>query len=59
MAEAKFGPVKILVNNAGTAKPGDFLSYELEDFDAVINLNLRGSIHCYAESRADYDSEAN
>ena len=42
MAEAKFGPVKILVNNAGTAKPGDFLSYELEDFDAVMNLNLRG-----------------
>ena len=41
MAEAKFGPVKILVNNAGTAKPGDFLSYEVEDFDAVINLNLR------------------
>ena len=34
--------VKILVNNAGTAKPGDFLSYNLEDFDAVMNLNLRG-----------------
>ena len=40
--ETKFGPVEVLVNNAGQAKPGDFLTYKVEDFDAVINLNLRG-----------------
>jgi NAD(P)-dependent dehydrogenase (short-subunit alcohol dehydrogenase family) len=39
--EAEEGPIAALVNNAGIAKPGDFLSYSLEDFDAVIALNLR------------------
>ena len=39
--EAEEGPVAALVNNAGIAKPGDFLSYDLADFDAVIGLNLR------------------
>ena len=39
--EAEEGPVAALVNNAGIAKPGDFLSYSLRDFDAVIGLNLR------------------
>ncbi|MDG3040283.1 SDR family NAD(P)-dependent oxidoreductase [Roseicyclus marinus] len=39
--EAEEGPVAALVNNAGIAKPGDFLTYSLEDFDAVIGLNLR------------------
>ena len=39
--EAEEGPVAALVNNAGIAKPGDFLSYSLDDFDAVIGLNLR------------------
>jgi NAD(P)-dependent dehydrogenase (short-subunit alcohol dehydrogenase family) len=39
--EAEEGPVAALVNNAGIAKPGDFLEYSMEDFDAVIGLNLR------------------
>jgi len=39
--EAEEGPVAALVNNAGIARPGDFLTYSLEDFDAVIALNLR------------------
>ncbi|MBF9059652.1 SDR family oxidoreductase [Rhodobacterales bacterium HKCCSP123] len=39
--EAEEGPVAALVNNAGIAKPGDFLEYPMEDFDAVIGLNLR------------------
>ena len=39
--EAEEGPVAALVNNAGIAKPGDFLSYAMADFDAVIGLNLR------------------
>jgi glucose 1-dehydrogenase len=41
MIEAEEGPIAALVNNAGIAKPGDFLSYSLADFDAVIGLNLR------------------
>ncbi len=39
--EAEEGPIAALVNNAGIARPGDFLSYSLDDFDAVIGLNLR------------------
>ena len=39
--EAEEGPIAALVNNAGIAKPGDFLTYSLEDFDAVLTLNLR------------------
>lgn len=41
--EADHGPVAALVNNAGIAMPGDFLSYGLEAFDRVIAVNLRGS----------------
>lgn len=40
--ESNYGPVEVLVNNAGIAMPGDFLTYELEAFDKVMNLNLRG-----------------
>lgn len=40
--EAERGPVSALVNNAGIAMAGDFLSYDLETFDKVISVNLRG-----------------
>lgn len=40
--EAEHGAVSVLVNNAGIAAPEDFLSYQLETFDAVIGINLRG-----------------
>ncbi|MGB1160817.1 MAG: SDR family NAD(P)-dependent oxidoreductase [Alphaproteobacteria bacterium] len=40
--EADLGPVSALVNNAGVAMPGDFLSYDLDAFDRVISINLRG-----------------
>ncbi len=36
------GPLHALVNNAGIAMPGDFLSYDIETFENVINVNLRG-----------------
>jgi NAD(P)-dependent dehydrogenase (short-subunit alcohol dehydrogenase family) len=35
------GPLHALVNNAGVAMPGDFLTYEIETFETVINVNLR------------------
>ncbi len=40
--EAEHGPVSALVNNAGVAMPGDFLEYDLETFDKVLGINLRG-----------------
>ncbi len=40
--EKDHGPVSALVNNAGVAKPGDFLSYDIAAFDAVMNVNVRG-----------------
>lgn len=42
--EAEHGPVCALVNNAGIAMPGDFLSYDLDAFDRVLGVNLRGRI---------------
>jgi NAD(P)-dependent dehydrogenase (short-subunit alcohol dehydrogenase family) len=41
--EAHHGPVSVLVNNAGIALPGEFLSYSAEDFDQVIAVNLKGT----------------
>lgn len=40
--EAETGPVTTLVNNAGVALPGDFLSYDLDQFRRVIDINLIG-----------------
>ncbi|MEO0909778.1 MAG: SDR family oxidoreductase, partial [Pseudomonadota bacterium] len=40
--EKTHGPVEILVNNAGVAMPGDFLTYDLASFDRVMDINLRG-----------------
>lgn len=34
-------PFDILVNNAGTNRPGPFLDMSVDDYDAVLNLNLR------------------
>ena len=41
---AKFGSLDILVNNAGTALPKPFVEGTIEEFDHVLNLNLRGLI---------------
>ncbi len=41
--EADVGAVSVLVNNAGIARPKDFLELSLEDFKAVIDLNLTGT----------------
>ncbi|MGW6935511.1 SDR family NAD(P)-dependent oxidoreductase [Lentzea sp. NPDC054927] len=38
-----FGPVGILVNNAGFAKDNNVLDMPLDDWDAVVNTHLRGS----------------
>ena len=41
--EAEVGTVSILVNNAGIANPGDFLTITVEDFQKVIDINLTGT----------------
>lgn len=38
-----FGPVNALVNNAGIFKAADFLDILEADWDAVINVNLKGA----------------
>ena len=40
--ETDYGPVSVLVNNAGIALPGDFLSYDPGDFQRVVAVNLVG-----------------
>jgi 3-oxoacyl-[acyl-carrier protein] reductase len=42
-AVAALGPLDVFVNNAGTAIPKPFLETTLEEFDRVIDLNLRGA----------------
>jgi NAD(P)-dependent dehydrogenase (short-subunit alcohol dehydrogenase family) len=41
--EAEVGPVAVLVNNAGIAMGGDFLTYDLAVFRKVIDVNLTGA----------------
>ena len=41
--EAEIGTVSVLVNNAGIAKPNDFLETSLAEFKAVIDVNLTGT----------------
>ncbi len=43
--EDAVGPVAVLVNNAGIANPGDFLSYSLAQFRRVLDVNLIGVFH--------------
>jgi len=46
---AEFGGIDILVNNAGTAAIKPFPEYTEEDWDRVLNTNLKG---CYLCARA-------
>jgi NAD(P)-dependent dehydrogenase (short-subunit alcohol dehydrogenase family) len=40
------GAVDILFNNAGTNRPAALLDVTVEDFDAVMALNVRGAFFC-------------
>jgi 3-oxoacyl-[acyl-carrier protein] reductase len=42
----KFGPISILVNNAGINKPTDFDKIEDADWDTILNTNLKGPFIC-------------
>ena len=40
---AREAPFDILINNAGTNRPAPFIDVKVEDFDAVMNLNVRSA----------------
>ena len=44
--EKKYGNIDILVNNAGITKDKIFIRMKEEDFDSVINTNLKGVFNC-------------
>jgi 3-oxoacyl-[acyl-carrier protein] reductase len=44
--KARFGRIDVLVNNAGITKDARLLKMTIEQFDAVIDVNLRGVFHC-------------
>ena len=44
-AEAKFGRIDVLVNNAGWDKVGSFVDSDEADWDRVIAINLYGVLH--------------
>jgi len=45
-ALSAFGRIDILVNNAGTTRDGLLLRMREEDWDIVLDTNLRGAFHC-------------
>ncbi len=45
-AKEKFGNIDIMVNNAGITKDGLILRMKEEDFDSVIDVNLKGVFNC-------------
>ena len=42
----KFGRVDILVNNAGITKDGLLIRMKDDDWNAVLDINLKGTFHC-------------
>ena len=48
-AKKKFGKIDIMVNNAGITKDTLLLRMKEEDFDSVINVNLKGVFNCLKE----------
>jgi len=42
----RYGRIDVLVNNAGITKDARLVKMSLEQFDAVIDVNLRGVFHC-------------
>lgn len=45
--EAEAGPIHILVNNAGFDRFARFLETEPEDWERIIDINLKGPLHLH------------
>ena len=43
---SEFGGVDVLVNNAGKTKDGLIMRMSEDDFDSIINTNLKGAFNC-------------
>ena len=50
--KAQYGRIDVLVNNAGITKDARLVKMTLQQFDAVIDVNLRGVFYC-AQAVAD------
>jgi len=48
-AEAALGPISILVNNAAIGSPTDLVQGSFEAWEAVMQVNLYGTVHCSRE----------
>jgi 3-oxoacyl-[acyl-carrier protein] reductase len=44
--EGEFGPIRVLVNNAGYLKDGLAIRYPTEAWDTTLDTNLRGAFFC-------------
>ena len=44
--DSRFGNLDVLVNNAGITKDGLLMKMSEDDFDAVVDTNLKGAFHC-------------
>ena len=44
--EKEFGTLDILVNNAGITRDGLLMKMSEEDYDTVLDTNLKGTFHC-------------
>lgn len=55
-AVAAFGKIDVVVNNAGITADGALLKMTEEDFDKVINVNLKGVFNC-GQAAAAYLTE--
>lgn len=49
-AQKEFGKVEILVNNAGITRDGLVIRMKEEDWDSVMNINLKGTFLCSREA---------
>ncbi len=45
-AKEEFGKIDVLVNNAGITRDGLVMRMKEQDFDDVINVNLKGAFNC-------------
>lgn len=52
-ARARFGPIHVLVNNAGQAASAPFLKTGEDSWQRMLDVNLTGSWHCMREALPD------